>query len=46
MQDSISELGDVIMECSAAEYDRRYSKRQFDLEAFERFKADNGKPLA
>jgi hypothetical protein len=45
MQDAISELGGDIMECNSVEYDRRYNKRQYELERFERFKDDNGKPI-
>jgi hypothetical protein len=45
MQDAIPELGEDIVECSAAEYDRRYNKSQYELGKYERFIADNGKPI-
>jgi hypothetical protein len=45
INDCISELGDDIMECNTAEYDRRYNKRAYELDRFERFKANNGKPI-
>jgi hypothetical protein len=45
MNDSISELGDDIMQCFTVEYDRRHSKRQYELESFVHFQANNGQPL-